>query len=630
MEPHKNNKTTNDAQRLRSEIRHRCHLEKMAVIGGFEWNITTDEFWFSSQTKTILRLPKNEIPASLDNLVSAIQLNDQRHVRTSFENLSQNGGHFHFKTHTFSAKGKTTPIFLRAKYDEEEHIVVGYVQDTSEGFQERKNLLDTVSKYRGVMSGASDAIILMSLSGQILEGNAKACELLEVQEEQLSQLSVDDIHHPNDLENLMGHYQSLLWGQTDLVESRVVSQKGTETIVEISGRSVQTDSKQILVIVFRDITKQKKSNEDLKQSEERYRSLVNEAREGILLLNSTGQIIAANPKICETVGLKRLKLLQCNFYDIAKFDTEQLPVPPPAYHSMQIEGYIKSTKGKLYPTGFNIATFEDKGQVQSIVTAYDLTAIRDGEKERIDLQKQLFQSQKLEILGQLASSLAHDFNNLLSPILLVSESLIDTEENNQSLKHNLGIINQAAQRARRLVGRILDYTRPEESEPRLLNFMFELEDTLELFSSSIARNITIETHFPKEKLYCFADPDQIHQLIMNIAMNAAQSIGGNIGTISFTLKSIHINTNSPLLSEFKLIEGPYIQLCVSDTGSGIKEEYLKDIYQPFFTTKPQTDGSGLGLSVVRKIIENHTGAIEAINNPDIGACITVSLPLVKA
>ncbi|WP_135078212.1 PAS domain-containing sensor histidine kinase [Terasakiella sp. SH-1] len=617
---------TYDTSMVSREIELRNQIEECAGIGGLEWNIETGDFWWSDHVNQILQIKGHPPLPSLQSLIGFIHPSDQLKVQTLFERVAQEGGRFRLHTHALARNGKEIPILLMVKQVAETSKLIGYIQDISEDFSERASLLETLAKYRGVMSGAGDAIILLSHEGNIIEGNKKAAELLEVSESDLPNLSVDDIHLEEDLDTMMGHYQAFLWGQNETAQSTIVGKSGRLTSVEISGRSVDISSQQMLVVILHDITAQQKAQ----RSEQRYRSLVDEAMEGILLLDEHGKILAANPKLCESTGIKRSALLESNFLEITDFDMEVSPIDllqaSGTRPSIHMEGNLKTIEGKLLPTGFNVARYQEQGQVQFIVTAYDLTAVRSGEEDRLELQKQLFRAQKQELLGQLAGSLAHDFNNLLSPILLVSEMLMEEAED-AFYEKNLSNINQAAQRARRLVRRILTYTRPEESEPTEIDFVDEFDETMALLRSSIPQTITIIENRNVESLTCFADPDQVHQIIMNIGTNAAQAIGENSGTITFDLDKIHIDENSYLISRFELPEGDYLRLNVSDTGPGIPANIIKEIFDPFFTTKTQTDGSGLGLSVVQQLVEIHGGTVEASSPPEGGAKISVYLPL---
>jgi len=618
---------------VQKEIEHRHQLEKIARIGSIEWLLETNEFWWSEQFQEILNLSGTPVEPSVQNLISFIHPDEQKRVQDALESITHKGGSFRLYTQGLSAKGVQIPFLFYAEYNAKEQKIIGYIQDISENYTERKSLEDTLAKYRGVMSGAGDAIILMSLSQGIIEGNEKAAKLLEIDKDKISQLDIEDIHHNHDYDNLMAHYQGVLWGQDHLLESTIISQNGRETPVEISGRSINIGSEQYLIVILRDLTRQQKSQNALRQSEKRYRSLVDGAREGIMLLNATGEIISVNPKICEETNMGKLELLNLNFKSITLFDTHSNPIDTlnssMTKTSLHVEGYLKSRNMESAPTAFNISKYEDNDGIKYIVTAYNLSVVRDAEAQRSELQKKLFQSQKLETLGQLAGSFAHDFNNLLSPILLVSDVLMDHSKEDDFIFRNLNIVNQAATKARRLIARILDYARPEDYRPVKIDLSHELDDMLELFTSSISDTITIQKNIPNQNFECFADPDQIHRMLMNIAMNAAHSIDNNSGEITFTLDHTYITDPSKISTNFDIAKGHYARLCISDTGVGIPDKILPNIFDPFFTSKPQTDGSGLGLSVVMQAIQNHSGAISVKKNDPKGTVMTLYLPLIE-
>lgn len=616
-------------QTLESERLRR--LETCAKLGMIEWNMETGHLWCSNMLCEIFNL-KDSPPHTLQSLIGFFHPYDQPEIQKSFEKLTAENQDFQIISKIIATNGCETPILFKANYNENLPGVSGYIQDISTDYQERTSLLDTLAKYRGVMESAGDAIILISKKGAILEGNPKACDLLEISESDIANLSVDDIHRLEDLDTMMGHYQGMIWGQVQQVETTIIGQNGKETIVEITGRPVEIESQQMIVVIMHDVTIQHQAQNALKRSEQRYRSLVDEAREGIILLDKNSKILAVNPKVCESLKIKSRNLLGKDFLEIADFDLDLSPIDLLAKtsnrQSIHMEGYLIAKDNSLHPTGFNVARYSEQGETRYSVTAYDLSEVRAGEEDRLQLQKQLFQAQKQELMGQLAGSLAHDFNNLLSPILLVSEALIEDAEEDPFLKKNLGNINQAAQRARRLVAKILEYTRPEDSSPRRLNLKSEISDTLELLRSSVPHSIIIHEKFSHDVYDCHADPDQIHQIIMNAGTNAAQAIGEENGQIDFIIEQITITENCALMKTHEIPEGLYAKIMIKDDGPGFNEENLDQVFDPFFTTKTQTDGSGLGLSVIKRIITNHGGCVDAKNNENGGACLSLYLPLI--
>lgn len=607
-------------------------LETLAKIGCLEWNLDTGDLWWSDQINTIFKIRSNNVTPSFQKFIGYIHPDDQINVQKAFEKAASQPEEIKHHARAITSNGEETSILIGLQLQPDEKMIVGYLQDTNELTKERLSLLETLAKYRAIMASAGDAIILISINGQILEGNAMAAEVLQVPQEKISSLSIDDIHRHAELDAMLAHYQGMLWGQNDQVEGTIIGKKGRISIMKISGHPIEIGAEQLIVVIMHDITEQKQAQISLKRSERRYRSLVDEAREGILLLNTKGEILAANPRICETTGIKQTVLLTKNFNDIADFGLDIRPIElisKSSRQSLHMEGYINNVNGDLFPTGFNIARYKELGKERYIITAYDLSHVRAGEEDRLLLQKQLFQAQKQEQLGQLAGSLAHDFNNLLSPILLVSDALIEDADDDPFLKKNLININLAAQRARRLIARILDYNRPERSEPVCIDLKHELNDTLQLLRSSVPHTILIEDYYSEDIFSCLVDPDQFHQVIMNVGTNAAHAIGDENGIIKFEMSIVQITEDSPFIAQYEIPEGRYAKISVSDTGCGIPPEFISEIFEPFFTTKSQTEGSGLGLSVVMRIVNNHGGFIEANNIKNSGACISIYLPLLS-
>lgn len=615
---------------LKRESLLRDQLEVSACIAGFEWFPKDNRFWFSDNIRLVLHEDVDCSSPSLHRFINFFHPHEQTHIQSLLEDLSITLIPVRKECTLLNSGGESHPVIFKAQYDPVQEKIYGFVQDYS--FEREKNaeLIDTASKYRAVMAGAGDAIVLMSMTGRLMEGNQKAANLLETDQNDISKLSVDDIHPVEDIEKLMGFYQGVLWSQSERLESTLISNKGTRTPVVISGRPVEIDDEKVLIIIFHDISLQIKVQRALMESEQRYRSLVDEALDGIMMLDAQGRILAANPKLCDMTGYKNRHLLKLGFAQISKFEDDINPLTillsKALKPTMHMEGLLISYQKQEIPTGFNISKVTIEGETKFIVTAYDLSDVRKAEADRLKLQKQLFQAQKQELLGQLAGSLAHDFNNLLSPILLISEMLADETRENAFLNSNLNNIKLAAERARRLVGRILDYTRPELSRPSQIDLPYEIHETLILLRSSVPQTIKIDFQSPEGSMKCFADPDQIHQVMMNIGMNAAQAVQDKSGTITIKLDLFEMTCDHPFLSRFEAPEGTYAHLFISDDGPGINPQDLEKIFDPFFTTKAQTDGSGIGLSVVRQIVDLHNGFCFAENLDPEGFGIHIYLP----
>ena len=244
--------------------------------------------------------------------------------------------------------------------------------------------------------------------------------------------------------------------------------------------------------------------------------------------------------------------------------------------------------------------------------------------ERKRLEAQLVQSQKMEAVGQLAGGIAHDFNTLLGIILGYGDMMRDNLVDESVLRENLEEIIKAGQRAKILVRQLLDFARPNPGDRRPIQLAPLVEDTLRLLRASLRSTIIIRQHIETASRLVPANSSQIEQVIMNLGMNAGDAIGEQGGAIDISLTDVEIDED--LAGTQAVQPGPYVQLCISDTGCGMRPDTLDHIFEPFFTTKEVGKGSGLGLAVVHGIVTSHEGFITVESTPGKGTRFHVYLP----
>ena len=241
----------------------------------------------------------------------------------------------------------------------------------------------------------------------------------------------------------------------------------------------------------------------------------------------------------------------------------------------------------------------------------------------------LARSQKMEALGTLAGGIAHDFNNILSAIMGYTELVgLDLDRNSDSWK-NLEQVMKASNRAKDLIRHILSFSRQTKKEREPIQIAPIIKETAKLLKASLPSFIEIRTQVDKNLGYVLADPTQIHQIMLNLCTNAAFAMRETGGTLSIALKQTSIDDLGQLVRT-ELPAGTYLQLSVSDTGAGIAPEISDRIFEPYFTTKSQEDGVGLGLFTVHGIVSDYKGAIAAESEPGKGATFHVYLPVSEA
>ncbi len=250
-----------------------------------------------------------------------------------------------------------------------------------------------------------------------------------------------------------------------------------------------------------------------------------------------------------------------------------------------------------------------------------------SEVDREQLEAQLLQRQKLEAIGTLAGGIAHDFNNLLASICGNMTLLRMKLESESELNKYLDRINDATDNAKNLVAQILSFSRFSEGEKTCLDFAAEISEALALLRSSIPASVIIEADLPSQICPLLANKTQLHQVLMNICGNAYHALPNQTGTISLKLSLEDAGGISKLPVQPSSAQGGVAHLAISDTGTGIKQELLHKIFDPFFSTKEKSKGTGLGLSIAHRIISNHKGLIEVESQPDVGSTFHIYLPL---
>ena len=242
------------------------------------------------------------------------------------------------------------------------------------------------------------------------------------------------------------------------------------------------------------------------------------------------------------------------------------------------------------------------------------------------LEEQLRQSQKMEALGTLAGGIAHDFNNILYPIIGFSDLLLEKMEASSEEYLYLTHIAGSARRAKDLVSQILLFSRHSQTAKSVCDLVPVAKEVIKLMRSTLPKTISIKEEVSKNQATVFCDPSQIHQVLLNLCVNAGQAISG-IGEIKTALETLEFEGFECF--DGKKLFGKYVRLAVSDSGVGMDEETRSQIFDPFFTTREVGKGTGLGLSTVFGIIQNHGGGIAVSSEPGKGATFEIFLPLAE-
>ena len=374
-----------------------------------------------------------------------------------------------------------------------------------------------------------------------------------------------------------------------------------------------------------EIADRNRAESELRQSEDRYRLLFDTILHGFLLVEAypenggespSYRILEVNPAFETMSGLRREewigRLLDEAFPDMDGEWHDRLAEVSESGRSLRFESYLPSLDRHL-----DIVAFRPRPERIALLFS-DLTP---GKR----LEAQLRQAQKMESIGTLAGGIAHDFNNILFPIMGYAEMAREEVGNDSGPGAHIQEILRATGRARDLVNQILTFSRQTEQEIRPLQVQPILKEALHLLRASIPSSIEIRRHIDAQCGAVRGDPSQLHQIVMNLCTNAYHAMQPGGGRLGVGLEEVAISA-ADADENLDLSPGRYVRLTVSDTGGGIPPADLERIFEPYFTTKEQGKGTGLGLAVVHGIARRSGGTVTVYSEVGKGATFHVFLP----
>jgi len=379
-------------------------------------------------------------------------------------------------------------------------------------------------------------------------------------------------------------------------------------------------------------TDRNRAEKELRESEERFRTLIERAGDALFLVDSGGKIVDVNREACDALRYKRDELLKLSVHDIDTLYTaekfRQFAHNLDQSETVTIESVHQRQDKTTFPVEIRIGWIEIKGKPHLLSLIRDITERKLADREREQLESQLRQSQKMEAVGQLAGGVAHDFNNLLTVILGNTTIALRAARREppqiDKLDNLLGQIHTAGERGASLIRQLLTFSRKQFPDPRPLDLNELIDGTGKMFRRLIGEHIEVHTTLAHDIDRIRADRGQIEQVILNLALNARDAMpkGGRltIETANITLDKTYVSRH------IEAQTGPHVMVLVKDTGQGITPQVLEHIFEPFFTTKPMDKGTGLGLAVVYGIVNHVGGHVTVESTPDQGTTFRLYFP----
>ena len=518
--------------------------------------------------------------------------------------------------------------------DTGEHI--GYIavnRDITERKRVEQAHRDSEHQLRLLLNSTAEAIYGLDESGRCTFCNPSAIRMLGYKDsgELLGKDMHDLIHHSRSDNSRFpkeqcGIYRAQTVGaHTHCVEDVLWRADGSSFPAEYWSYPIYKEEALVgSVVTFLDISERRRTEEALRQSEEKYREFMENAKHGIFQSSPDGQLLYVNPALVSLLGYASKEELQSRNLatDIYETANDRLTVLDSYRSDDRLDGVEINWKRK---DGRVVVVRSSGRRMRSKdgrVSHYD--SIVEDVTERRSLEDQLRQAQKIEAVGRLAGGIAHDFNNILGVILGYADLLLEQFDDAQTEYHRLLAIKNAATRAASLTRQLLAFSRKQVLEVRVIDLNTTVTETARMLLRLLGEDIQLKTKLTTEPAVTKADPTQIEQVIMNLAVNSrdAMPTGGTlmIETVRVAVTEGYADHHVPISP------GQYVMLEISDTGEGMSEEVKKRIFEPYFTTKGKDKGTGLGLATVYGIVKQSGGFIWVYSELGHGTTFKIYLP----
>ena len=465
--------------------------------------------------------------------------------------------------------------------------------------------------------------------------NRALAETLGYSQEQLLGMSVAELAHPEDLEAVRAEMSALLAGgqqrSSTVIRFLGADRRVIHAVLSVSLVRSAAGGPEFAIWHFQDLTEERRAAAELADRDRRLRAAFDSALDAMMVADDERRWIEVNGAACELFGAPREALLGRRLEEFTAVSKEVI--------AQQWAEFLKAGQenGEL-----EIVRVDDEARLvefslkANFLPSRHLFVLRDvTERKRSDEARELArdeaaqlaatlnQAQKLETVGQLAGGIAHDFNNLLAVILHSSDFALG-ELGDHPVAQEVEEIRAAAQRAATLTRQLLAMSRPEISNPKTLDLNKLVAGVGRLLRRTIGEHIELEASLDPQLSQVVADPGQLEQVLLNLALNARDAMPTG-GVLSVQTSSTTVDEDAARLRP-DIVPGTYVVLSVSDTGTGMSEAVRRRALEPFFTTKATGSGSGLGLATAYGMVKAAGGYLEIVSEVDVGTTLRIHLP----
>lgn len=529
-----------------------------------------------------------------------------------------------FETQVLAPDGSRLNAIIshsKLKYPNEFLVIL---KDITELKQTEEKLVESEERYKALFERSLDAVYIHDFDGNFIDVNSSTIDLLGYTKNELLSLNFRQIIK-DDAEKFLSTLRDIIkFGtQKELIKIQLVKKDGGHIWVEAKSSLIfRNGTPYAIQGIARNITERINSEEALQESEKRFRSVVENSNNGIVIIDESYKLIYINDEIRNIFGYTNEELLNNDFRTF--LDSENFRFFDDRYNrrlkgesvSVRYEAVIRRKNGDKRRLEINTAVINDsKNKHQTVVNLKDVT-------EQKKLEEQLFQSRKMESIGRLAGGVAHDFNNMLMPIMGYTEMLLHEFPGDTSQHYDLQQIREAALRARDLTQNLLAFSRKQVFEIKVTSIGETIKNFEKILRRTIREDIQLEITDKSDSSLIRTDPSQIEQILLNLAINSQNAMPEG-GKLTITVSNVYFSQES-IINDQVAVAGNYIEITITDTGSGMDSDTLKQIFEPFFST--QEMGKGLGLAMVYGIVDQLSGYIQVSSEPGKGSTFKIYFP----
>ncbi len=610
------------------------YLEKaqeVGEIGTWELDLATNQLFWTDENCRIFGVPEGSL-VSYEIFIEKVHPDDRVYVKNQWEKALQ--GVPYDIEHRLLIGEEVRWVREKAEFvfDEKGHLIkaVGVTQNISQRVSNEKQINEVNASYQSVLKTSLEGFWICDMDGCLLEVNETYAKMSGFERNELLKMQIRDVEALQSESEIDDNLLLLKQEGGGIFESAHRRKDGSQFEVEVSVQYREQGDGQFIVFI-RDVSKRKLIEKGLRDSEFLLRESQRVSGIGSYILDIELGTWESSLELDSLYGLQ-----EDSVKDISSWLNLVHPGDREMMQSYFLVDVLQSNESfdkeyriqreldgvECWVHGLGKLEYNDDGKpARMIGSIQDISNRKEREAEKALLESQLQRSQKLESLGTMIGGISHEFNNILQGIMLYG-GLIENEapEGGEVHQNVLKVISQA-KHARKIVRQILTFSRNRNTEIKSV-FLHEIViEAIEFEMASLPANITLqqEVDLNGPRVYC--DRTQIHQIVINLINNAQYAIGDSGGTITVSQRTI-----AQADKRSKNSSGE-VELRISDTGCGIDADLLEKVFDPFYTTKPPGEGTGLGLSVIHGIIEMMKGRVSVESEVGKGTTFRILLPI---